>query len=710
MQEKMNVRVKKILLAICRENDYVTLSTIAQELGVSARTILRELDEVESWLAARGCSLSKKTGAGIKVSANAVQREEMLALLREEQEEIIYSPQERQMFIISELLQNQEPVKLYNFAAILKVTEGTISNDLDKIEKWFAGHQITLVRKPGLGVYIEGRESNIRKAMIRFIYENMDEEQLLRMIRNYIKNSSSDPKDGIENRSRKRLLNLIDKEVIRRLETSIQAAEQKMGYKLTDNAYVGLIVHLALAIQRIKKNEEITIDKEFLNELKRLPEYTVAGDMAAVIATQFALPIPEDEIGYITMHLKGSRNRSDTFQSAGQPLGNFELVKLAREMIKVAEQTTGYSLAANENLLIGLVNHLGPSISRLKMNLDIRNPLLDKIKAFYPDLLEVSRTCAAVVEKQLGVTMPESEIAYIAMHLGAAIENCAKIAKRIYRCAIACATGIGTSRLLATRMEKEFDNIKIVDIISTIYIEEKWLGEQKVDFIVSTVGIENCSLPVVTVNPLLFEEDKIKIIQQMKMTKKQIPVSPVRKENPMALKDKLNALSSYSEAITRILDNFFLREDRDSRTMEEVIDKISRTLGEEANQARLAQAIMRREEKGGTFITGHGMVLLHCRSEAVKTIHFGAVKILNSIRVINGKGQPEDVKLAVIMLAPEHCGKIEMETLSHLSRMLIERPEFSGLLTTGNYEEDFREISHIMEELYKTKNRQLMGD
>ena len=37
---------------------------------------------------------------------------------------------------------------------------------------------------------------------------------------------------------------------------------------ITDNAYVGLIVHLALAIERIKQGEKIEMDANFLKQLK----------------------------------------------------------------------------------------------------------------------------------------------------------------------------------------------------------------------------------------------------------------------------------------------------------------------------------------------------------------------------------------------------------------------------------------------------------
>ena len=706
----MNSRVKKILLRICAEDKYVTISTIAKEVGVSTKTILRELYEVEQWLESKGCSLSKKTGAGIKVNGSIDRKAIILEILQGEKEESFYSPKERQIVIVSELLQNQEAVKLYNFTKILKVTEGTISNDLDKVEQWFLQQGINLIRKPGLGVYIEGQEKDIRKAMIHFIYENIEEDQLLGIIRNGLMKSATQSTD-IEVRTQRRLLNLINKEVIHKLELSIHEAERNMGHKLADSAYVGLIVHLALGVQRISKNEEITIDQEFLQELKKYPEYLVATDMAKSIASNFMIHVPESEIGYITMHIRGSRNRNDYMKENSKTIGNFELVRISKEIIKVAEMETGRLLGQNKNLLIGLVNHLGPSISRLKMKMDIRNPFLEEIKAYYPELVSISRKCVIVVEKHLGIKMPDSEIAYIAMHLGAALETGEKLLRPIYRCAIACSTGIGTSRLLATKIDKAYDNIQVVEIISTIHIEETRLREKKIDFIISTVTIDYCSIPVVTVNPLLFEEDKNKINHQMKLLTNKVDFYPGENDDGVKFEARLQSMQNYGQAVIEILENFFLVVDEKSRAIEEVIQNVSSLLAaSEDLEKQLAHALCEREEKGGTLISGHGFVLLHCRTDAVEKMHFGVVQIKNTIYGVSGKTQEEEIKMGIVMIAPENNREDAMETISYLSKMLIEKPDFVEILQDGTLQEAKEEVSHILEEFYRFKNKKLMGE
>jgi mannitol operon transcriptional antiterminator len=62
---------------------------------------------------------------------------------------------------------------------MLDVSEATISNDMDKVEPWFAVRGIELVRKPGFGVYLEGTEKQLRKAIVDFLYQNYEHQDLL---------------------------------------------------------------------------------------------------------------------------------------------------------------------------------------------------------------------------------------------------------------------------------------------------------------------------------------------------------------------------------------------------------------------------------------------------------------------------------------------------------------------------------------------------
>lgn len=706
----INPRVKRIVLSLCREKTYVTIAQIAKKLAVSTKTILREMPEVEELLREYGYKLEKKTGVGIGLRCNGEAKRKIIQLLESSVEANVFSQKERKTVIISKLLQNQAPVKLYEFTSILKVTEGTISNDLDKLEPWFRKHEINLVRKPGLGVYIEAPEQNIRKAIVHYIYENINEEELLALLYDNLAIPMRG-EDSVALMSSKHLLNLVDASVIRSLERAVREVEREMNHMLSDSAYIGLIVHLALAIQRVKKNEKIAMDQGFLADLQEKQEYSVAEKIADSIADVFAIAVPKDEIGYITMHLLGARNQYDENGKNIKIIDNYHLVRLARNMIKIAQRETGRELSRNKKLLIGLVNHLGPSISRLKMNMDIRNPLLKDMQAHYPALLEISRKCAEVLEKELHRPMPEAEIAFIAMHLGAAIEEAQQMAKSELRVAIACPTGMGTSRLLASRVRKEYDGLQVVDLISAIHVDEEELKRHQVELIISTVSIKTCVLPVIVVNSMLLEDDKTRINQQVALLRKASAAQRLEAPRENDFKKQLLCLNAYGQAILQLLRHFFVIEDETSVTVEQIIWRVSGYLTTDGNErSALAEALLKREAYGGTSLAGLQMILLHCRGSEVAHLSFGVVHLSNPIAIPDKQGNTASIKTAIVMLAPKTSSKADIDTISYLSEVLLERWDFIEILHEGDLKAIGLELNHIFKAFYREKTKMVLED
>jgi len=705
---KISSRAKAILAKVCQETSYITIAAIAKELDVSAKTIVRELPEVEAVLKRYGLELDKKTGAGIGIQGNMADCKQVLQLLGESRDEHSYSPLERQTVIISKLLQNQAPVKLFEFTSILKVTEGTISNDLDKLEPWFVEHALVLVRKPGLGIYVEGEETDIRKAIVHYIYENIKEDQLLDLVHdNLVEDKAA--KTASVKETQNYLLDLVDVNVIHKLEKAVRDVETQMKYQLSDNAFVGLIVHLALAVQRLRKSEKIEINKEFLHELQEKKEFSVARKISEKIADLFAIAVPDTEIGYITMHLLGARNRYSSNGTSMNVVDNFHLVKLAKSMMRIAQQETGKALLKNEKLLVGLVNHLGPSISRLKMKMDIRNPLLEDMQKHYPELLEISRKCVKDLEHELDLVLPESELAYIAMHLGAAIEDSDQLSKIEHRILIACPTGMGTSRMLASRIQKECSNLEVVDVISALHVNNLYINQVQAEFVVSTVPIPNCILPVVVVNSLLNEVDKEKINKQIVILGETILKQAAKMPVEYDFKVHLMQLNEYSQAIVDLLDSFFFAEEKEASTIVELCKNIGKLVDSDAaKQKAITLALLNREEYGGTVIRGNQMILLHCRSEAISHLTFGIIHLNQYEAQTEAETKTEQIKTAIVMLAPQNAHKYSLETIGYISTILLERWGLIELLHEGDQKLIYLELVKIFKEFYQKKYKILL--
>ena len=690
---KINERSKFIINKLIQTENYITASEIAEKLQVSNKTVVRQLGSVEKILVQHNLSLERKTGRGMRVIGAPEDKERLLSLIAEKvNTRHEYSPAERCNIILSQLLKSQEPIKLIALSQLLNVTDATISNDLDKIEPWIRKMNMNLVRKPGLGVYLEGLEKDIRKAIISHIYENIHEQDILNLLYSKKKKTNELTSDAD-----KFLLDLVDKNIIQKVEEAIKATMQQQKSSLSMNAFSGLVVHLTLAVQRLLKGETIKIDAAFLGKIKQKKEFELAENIGENIEKVFQVKIPEEETAYITMHLLGARNNYE--QDVDIQYSSFHLIRIAKDIVKIAQQESGISLLKKSRLLIGLYKHLKPAVMRIKMKMEIRNPLLQEMKEKYPKWMTLAKKAARPLEEELQTPLPEAEIAYLAMHLGAALEE-ANMQEQYFKVLVACPTGIGTSKLLATQLKREFSNLEIVAIVSAVNVDYDFYKHENVEFIISTVPIENAKFPVVVVDFMLNENDKTNIIHQMN-------ISTVLKKNVERVKVnykliyRLERIDRYIKYIHEVLTNFFYDEYIEIKDIDELCAKTSHVISGELERELLYHDLKNRESKGSTVL--NKLMILHTKSKAVQSLHVGVIKLQNEY-VLN----KENISTILVLLAPDNAEQAALETIGYVSESLLESLNLLDILYEGSSKEIYGELEKIYTNYFKEKYKKVM--
>lgn len=690
---KINERSKFIINKLIQTENYITASEIAEKLQVSNKTVVRQLGSVEKILVQHNLSLERKTGRGMRVIGALEDKERLLSLIAEKvNTRHEYSPAERCNIILSQLLKSQEPIKLIALSQLLNVTDATISNDLDKIEPWIRKMNMNLVRKPGLGVYLEGLEKDIRKAIISHIYENIHEQDILNLLYSKKKKTNELTSDAD-----KFLLDLVDKNIIQKVEEAVKATMQQQKSSLSMNAFSGLVVHLTLAVQRLLKGETIKIDAAFLGKIKQKKEFELAENIGENIEKVFQVKIPEEETAYITMHLLGARNNYE--QDVDIQYSSFHLIRIAKDIVKIAQQESGISLLKKSRLLIGLYKHLKPAVMRIKMKMEIRNPLLQEMKEKYPKWMTLAKKAARPLEEELQMPLPEAEIAYLAMHLGAALEE-ANMQEQYFKVLVACPTGIGTSKLLATQLKREFSNLEIVAIVSAVNVDYDFYKHENVEFIISTVPIENAKLPVVVVDFMLNENDKTNIIHQMN-------ISTVLKKNVERVKVnykliyRLERIDRYIKYIHEVLNNFFYDEYIEIKDIDELCAKTSHVISGELERELLYHDLKNRESKGSTVL--NKLMILHTKSKAVQSLHVGVIKLQNEY-VLN----KENISTILVLLAPDNAEQAALETIGYVSESLLESLNLLDILYEGSSKEIYGELEKIYTNYFKEKYKKVM--
>ena len=690
---KINERSKFIINKLIQTENYITASEIAEKLQVSNKTVVRQLGSVEKILVQHNLSLERKTGRGMRVIGAPEDKERLLSLIAEKvNTRHEYSPAERCNIILSQLLKSQEPIKLIALSQLLNVTDATISNDLDKIEPWIRKMNMNLVRKPGLGVYLEGLEKDIRKAIISHIYENIHEQDILNLLYSKKKKTNELTSDAD-----KFLLDLVDKNIIQKVEEAVKATMQQQKSSLSMNAFSGLVMHLTLAVQRLLKGETIKIDVAFLGKIKQKKEFELAENIGENIEKVFQVKIPEEETAYITMHLLGARNNYE--QDVDIQYSSFHLIRIAKDIVKIAQQESGISLLKKSRLLIGLYKHLKPAVMRIKMKMEIRNPLLQEMKEKYPKWMTLAKKAARPLEEELQTPLPEAEIAYLAMHLGAALEE-ANMQEQYFKVLVACPTGIGTSKLLATQLKREFSNLEIVAIVSAVNVDYDFYKHENVEFIISTVPIENAKLPVVVVDFMLNENDKTNIIHQMN-------ISTVLKKNVERVKVnykliyRLERIDRYIKYIHEVLTNFFYDEYIEIKDIDELCAKTSHVISGELERELLYHDLKNRESKGSTVL--NKLMILHTKSKAVQSLHVGVIKLQNEY-VLN----KENISTILVLLAPDNAEQAALETIGYVSESLLESLNLLDILYEGSSKEIYGELEKIYTNYFKEKYKKVM--
>ncbi|MGB8455986.1 MAG: BglG family transcription antiterminator [Anaerocolumna sp.] len=670
-------RLRQILLILLQEDQSISIKKLADEIKVSKRTVQRELEYIDASLKKYKVSLQTKTGIGIWLDGGEADKKNLFSCLKEEDVIDSGDKDDRRKRLILEILKDRTPKKLYYYGNIFGVSEATISNDMEAIESWFHQYDLKIIRKQGYGVALEGSEKNYRSAVRKFIDENMNSK----IVKNISDDNERTMLDIIRDKDGKNIYNLINNDILKRVITCINSIRDKRLLRLTENSYIGLILHVTIAINRILQKEIIETNHELLEKLSKDEDYDLALHIANSLEAEFQIEIPDIEIAYVLLHIKGSKLQ---YIDDGIEIENLtereEILNFINDMIDVYDENLAYELKQDEEFIVGLLAHLQPTFIRLKNHMTISNPLLQEIKDTYPEIFKNCLKAGSLITKRYGYKVPEEEIGFLAMHFGAAgvrLEN-QKESKRKVEIGIVCASGIGISRLMCTKLKRYLK--ERAEIVT--YGKEDLTAEvlKKLDFLISSIKLEDINADIIRVSPLLIDKDLEQIEAKVRLYAK-IP------KNNTADKDfslQLEQVNLIATQIKVILKDFLVFKVSNFITFDELLVAVTEKLSTYNDKRLLIQEDIRRREKiASQIISEYDFALLHTRTR-------GVVKPSFSVCVTKELTEFEDsffkkIHAVIIMLIPDDSHTKENSSImGYLSSKLIEDDEFLNIIFKGD--------------------------
>lgn len=688
-------RLGQITLNLLMQDSPVSVKYLADSVGVSKRTVQRELEYIESSLKKYNLSFQSKAGTGVWIEGDKSDKDKLTALLMADDTLDVSNKDERIKKLILELLKESEPQKLFYYANMLGVSEATVSNDLDEVSKWFDKFKISLVRKQGFGIYLEGKEKSYRKALTAFIDEYTSSYKLTQNDKNSMRESNLIKL--IENKSSKNIYSLLDTDIMKRVISCLINLNNEQIANLTDSSYAGLVIHITIAINRIMHNEIIEPDSRLDEDIEHDRDYSLAMVIASSLEKEFNIEIPEIEVTYICLHIRASKMQNPS--SSQKSSRKNTLVSLVYEMIEAYDPDISYILEQDDAFIDGLIAHMQPTLVRLTNGLAIRNPLLDQIKSDYPDIFEKCKKVTAILEEKLNLKVPESETGFLAVHFGAAVVRLEQnnLSKRTVYVGVVCASGIGISRFIKTKLEKVFGNRVSIETYGKGDIDLNAI--KRTDFFVSNINIVvPDGADIIFINPLITDSD----IKNIDANIRKYEITPDKTEDGLDFYNQLDLLHNLTAQMKNILNNFKIVSISNDIDFEKYLDILKdKLINSDDNEETILSDIIAREKIATQVFPEMGFALFHTKTSGTKNINM-SVCISNNHDSFKDE-YFKDINCIITMLLPddEHLN-MNRKLLGFLSEMLIEDPAFLDVLKNGDNSLGKDYLSKILKKYLKS--------
>jgi len=485
--------------------DTTTLAEIGVTINLSPRQVSYRLKGVRAWLEQRGIGLDAKPGVGYEITCSTEERHSLLEELKARSSfDLILNAGERQQLLALKLLISEEPFILKQLAYLMVSSRATILKDIDLVETWLTRFDLSLDRRPNYGFSIEGGELARRQAIVALLWGDTPfADPLLKITyREGLVFSLSEVVDFSP--IVQQVHDQLQKWDVTPAFEWVAQAEAQMGGRFADNAVLHLALAFAVQQERVQAEKIRHCSEEDLQWLSAQPVWPIATQLAESMWPEAEMPVPEVEIAAIAMHLVvGLRNE----EWPGDLFTTPELTTLIDMLVKnIAEAFFEPDLMQDLALREGLTAHLVPALMRQRFNMWTPPSWSDEeIVENCQREHKLAESLADLVEKDLNITLPESEIDTITMLLRAAYVR-ARPARR-WRAFVICPSGMATAQLLAARLKTRFPNLEILGVLSQRELSSERVTEAQL--LISTTPIDPpiSGIHVIQVHPLLLPKD-----------------------------------------------------------------------------------------------------------------------------------------------------------------------------------------------------------
>lgn len=486
---------KKMIAKYLLKGGITKIKELEKKYSISEKTVSNSLKEIEIFLLSFNVKMVKKQNVGVYLEGNRKDLDKAINFLNRDTSDIPSTKDERVVYIFAKLLRRYDYLTINNLVEELFISKRTIKSDLLEVEKLLKKDGIRLHKNQGKGFKILVTERKRRELISNFIYY-------------FWKNNWYLKKDGNKiiwefDLISANIKGIFSDEYARRIIKILSEFTLKTKFCFTDYSFKSIVIHLAIAVERIKNEKYIELLVNSLeNYIPNLQEHN-ALILKNLLEMEFNITIPKAEFIYIIVLL----------MAANYSIYNNEICVVENtitkdELKEFISESLDYE-DCDEELLSGVYVHILSILNRLKLGMNIKNPFVDEIKQNYAIAFDKALYLNEALSKKYCIQINDDETAYLALHYQAFFER-EKNSKNMLDVILVCSTGLGSSRLVSAKLKKYFNNINIKRILS---VQELIETKIEADVIISTIYLEQENINTIIISPLMSKLD-IKLIEK----------------------------------------------------------------------------------------------------------------------------------------------------------------------------------------------------
>ena len=499
---------QRMILYLLDSDRFVPLSGMAKRFGVSERALRYHVHEMDDFLKTCGAALEHRPGKGIRIhlpqgcdAASLAHRIQSLTV-----RDLILDGDEKKSYIISRLMMLRSPITIQRLADEIYVGRNTIAALLNDVEEWFASFGIEMLRKTNYGLRLHYTHESWREALASLLsgsgktvwfYEIADRKGVQKFIRSSQNGAafllSGPDASGAE-------------EEIEILHGIIAKLEQKQGCRLGDLEYSAHVFQMKLCLQRARNGERFVLCNDCLDAITSLPSYPRAEMLVAQMNRRFGNCIAAEEAAYLALQIFSLER---TLQ---QNLHNQRSLAIAEEMIGRVLGDAPMDEDHRRQLLQCLNISIHYAVKSCQSNKYVYNPMFRILVKEQRELFDRVEACCDLINQAFRVRLRSDEIALLASAFLVQQLRCDEPGNRSrIRALLVCYNGVGTSRMLSSRLSAAFPNLDVIGH-SALHDLSRDPNLQRADLIISTVPLgKDAGIPAIVVSPVL-DDNSIELI------------------------------------------------------------------------------------------------------------------------------------------------------------------------------------------------------